>query len=145
VTARRAAAIAVAALAVVSAAITFPSSWSWTNEQHDAFSGLSSPQNVFKYQELLPAEAVAFARARLRPRERYFVLPRNGALFAGVNYPTAVRTFARYALLPAVQVQSPAQADVVVGVGADPRTLGLGYAKVERDPRGTVVVARVAR
>lgn len=141
----RAAAAAVAALTLASAAITFPHSWSWASDQRGSFSGLASPELVFKYQELMPQEAVAFVRERLRPKERYYILPRAGSLFAGVSYPTAVRTFTRYALLPAVQVQDPHEAGVVVGVGADPAALGLRYSKVEWDPNGTVVVAQVAR
>src|SRR5258708_40002882 len=106
--ARRAAVPAVAALALLSAAITFPHAWSWASSERSSFEGLASPEIVFKYQQLLPEEAVIFARAHLRAKERYYVLPRDaGALFAGVSYPTAVRTFARYALLPAVQGQDP--------------------------------------
>jgi len=142
---RRVAAPAVAVLALVSAAITFPHAWSWASDQRSSFEGLDSPTLVFKYQQLLPAEAVAFVQTRLRPKQRYYVLPREGDFFAGVSYPTAVRTFARYALLPAVQVQDPRSADAVVGVGADPGVLGLAYAKVEWDPNGTVVVAQVKR
>jgi len=143
---RRVAAPAAAILALVSAAITVPHAWSWVNGQQSSFQGLASDELVFKYQQLLPEEAVVFARARLAPKERYYVLPRPGtAPFAGVDYATAVRTFARYALLPAVQVQDPHAADAVVGVGADPGKLGLSYAKVQWDPTGSVVVATVKR
>lgn len=142
---RRAAALVVAALAFISAAITFPHSWSWASNQRTSFEGLASPELVFKYQQLLPAEAVSFAQARLKPKDTYYVLAREGSLFAGVDYPTAVRTFARYALLPAVQVQDPHAADFVIGVGADPGTLGLKYSKVDWDPNGGIVVAKVAR
>lgn len=135
----------VAVLAFISAAITFPHAWSWASDQRSSFEGLASPTIVFKYQQLLPQEAVAFAQARLHPRDRYYVLAREGSLFAGVNYPTAVRTFARYALLPAIQVQDPHAADYVIGVGADPGTLGLKYSKVDWDRNTGVAVARVAR
>ena len=142
---RTAAALVVAGLALVSAAITFPHSWSWASKQRSSFEGLASPELVFKYQQILPGEAVSFAQARLKPKDRYYVLSREGSLFAGVSYPTAVRTFARYALLPAVQVQDPHAADFVVGVGADPGKLGLKYSKVEWDPHGDLAVAKVAR
>lgn len=132
-------------LAFASAAITFSHSWTWTSDQRSSFEGLASPELVFKYQQLLPGEAVVFAQARLRPKDRYYVLAREGSLFAGVNYPTAVRTFARYALLPAIQVQDPRAADFVIGVGAGPGKLGLKYSKVEWDPNGGFVVAKVAR
>jgi len=138
-------AIAVAVVAFVSTVITFPHAWSWASDQRSSFEGLASPTLVFKYQQLLPEDAVAFARARLKPRDRYYVLARQGSLFAGVNYPTAVRTFARYALLPAVQVQDPHLADYVIGVGADPGTLGLTYSKVDWDRNTGVAVAKVAR
>jgi hypothetical protein len=142
----RLAAAAVAVLAVVSAAVTLPKSWSFASDERASFTGVAgSPTLVFKYQQLLPAEAVRFVQARLRPRERYYVLPRKGMLFAGVSFPTAVRTFARYALLPAVQVDDPNDADAVVGVGADPGTLALQYSKVEWDPaKSGVVVAEIA-
>ena len=84
-------------------------------------------------------------QARLRPKDTYYVLAREGTLFAGVDYPTAVRTFARYALLPAVQVQDPGKADYVIGVGADPGKLGLKYSKVDWDEQDAVAVAKVAR
>jgi hypothetical protein len=100
---------------------------------------------VFKYQQILPGPAVSFVQARLRPKDTYYVLAREGSLFAGVNYPTAVRTFARYALLPSVQVQDPRKADWVIGVGADPGALGLTYSKVDWDERDGVAVAKVAR
>lgn len=139
------AALVVAVLAFVSAAITFPHSWSWASDQRSSFEGLSSPELVFKYQQILPGAAVAFAQARLRPKDTYYVLAREGTLFAGVDYPTAVRTFARYALLPAVQVQDPRKADYVIGVGADPGKLGLKYSKVDWDEQDGVAVAKVAR
>jgi hypothetical protein len=140
-----AAAIVVAALALVSAAITFPHSWSWATDQRNSFEGLASPTLVFKYQQLFPEDAVAFAQARMQPKDRYYVLAREGSLFAGVDYPTAVRTFTRYALLPAVQVPDPHAADFIIGVGADPGTLGLKYSKVDWDRKAGVAVAKVAR
>ena len=132
-------------LALASAAITFPHSWSWASDQRASFDGLSSPDLVFKYQQLFPGQAVAFADARLRPKDTYYVIARPGAVFAGVDYPTAVRTFTRYALLPAVQVQDPKRADYVIGVGADPGTLGLTYSQVDWDRQDGVAVAKVAR
>jgi hypothetical protein len=144
--ARRVGALVVAALALASAVITVPRSWQWIQDQESSFQGLGSPEIVFKYQQLLPEEAVVFVHGRVHAKERYFLLPRAGsAPFAGVDYGTAVRTFARYALLPAVQVQDVHSADVIVGVGADPKRLGLTYAKVDWDPTGAVVVARVKR
>jgi len=142
------AALAVGALLVVSTAITLPDSWSWTSEQREAFSNVDvQPAVVFRYQQLLPAEAVDFVRRRVRAKERYFLLAGgSGDVVLGVPRQTAARTFARYALLPAVQVADVEDADVVVAVGADPATLGIPLERVERDPAKTgVTVARIAR
>jgi hypothetical protein len=146
--ARAAAGAAVAALALVSAAITFPAAWSWTSDQREAFSSVEpSPVNVFRYQQLLPAEAVAFVRKRVKAKERYFLLARGGEdVVLGVPRQTAARTFARYALLPAVQVADVTDADVVVALGVDPASLGIRYQRVDWDPAQTgVAVARIAR
>jgi hypothetical protein len=146
--ARAAAAVAVGALALLSAAITVPKSWSWTSDQRDAFAGIEpSPTLVFRYQQLLPADAVAFVREHVRTKERYLLLVREGGvLVAGVSPESAARAFARYALLPAVQVQDVQHADVVVGLGVDPGTLKLRYSRVDWEPGGTgVAVGRIAR
>jgi hypothetical protein len=139
--------VAVAALAVVSAAITFPESWSWASDQREAFSSVQvRPEVVFRYQQLLPEEAVDFVRERVRKKERYFLLARGGEdVVLGVPRQTASRTFARYALLPAVQVDSADDADVVVALGVDPGTLGIRFESVEWDRKNGVAVARIAR
>jgi hypothetical protein len=93
----------------------------------------------------MPGQAVAFADARLHPKDTYYVIAREGTVFAGVDYPTAVRTFTRYALLPAVQVQDPRKADYVIGVGADPGKLDLTYSKVDWDEQDGDAVAKDAR
>jgi len=145
---RAAAAVAVAALAVLSSAITFGDSWSWASDQREAFSSVDvRPAVVFSYQQLLPEEAVAFVRDRVRAKERYFLFAGGGGdVVLGVPRQAAARTFARYALLPAVQVADVRDADVVVAVGADPATLGVRFARVEWDPsKSGVAVARIAR
>jgi hypothetical protein len=142
-----AAAVAVAVLAVVSAAITFPESWSWATDQREAFASVEvQPDVVFRYQQLFPAEAVAFVRERVRKKERFFLVTRGGDdVVLGVPRATAARTFARYALLPAVQIDSVDDADVVVAVGVDPGTLGVPFDRVEWDRKNGVAVARIAR
>jgi hypothetical protein len=149
---RRSTAAAVAAaaalvLAVVSAAITFPRAWSFAGDQRAAFGDLpSDPTLVFRYQQLLPARSVAFVRERVRAKERYFLLASGGTTsVVGVPAETATRTFARYALLPAVQVRDVRDADVVVALGRDPASLGLRYASVDRDVATGIAVARIAQ
>jgi len=143
-----AAAVAVAALAVASAAITLPDSWAWASDQRESFASVEvRPTVVFGYQQLLPAEAVDFVRGQVQAKERYFLLAASGEdVVLGVPRQTAARTFARYALLPAVQVADVADADVVVAVGVDPGTLGVRFRRVDWDPSESgVAVARIAR
>ena len=49
----------------------------------------------------------------------------DGGFAAGVDRATAGRIFSRFYLLPAIQVDTPAKADVVLTVGVDPHSLGV--------------------
>jgi hypothetical protein len=134
-------------LAVVSTARGLPNTWDFLSSQRSAYADLTAaqPNLVPQFQALLPVQAAAFFQARMGHHDRYYVQVAPGTFFTGVDLPTAVRTFARYFLLPAVAVRDPHEADVVLSVGADPRALGLRYARVERDPSGRYTFARVAR
>ena len=63
----------------------------------------------------------------VRRGDRVYVHARPGTTVRGVDFPTGARTFARYYLLPAIVVERPEDATVVVGVGRNPRELGLTY------------------
>ena len=70
----------------------------------------------------------------MRPGLRYYVdvpgTARQGLVF---------RTYATYALLPALPVDSPRRADVVLGYGTDVRRLGVPFARVEAPARGVTI------
>jgi hypothetical protein len=97
------------------------------------------------FQTLLPTTAVQFFSSRLRPGDRFYVLVDDRPFMEGVDYPTAVRTFARFELLPAIFVENPQQADVVLAIAADPNVLGLTLESIERRSDGRYAIARVAR
>ena len=143
----RTAAVAVfVVLALASTLTTYGDSWSFLSGQRESYADLtaSEPNVVPDFQSLIPVEAANFFFAHLHRGERYYLLVREGTFFTGVDLPTAVRTFGRFALLPAVAVQDPREADVVLAVDADPATLGLRYASVDRAAGGRYAVARVA-
>ena len=134
-------------LALVSTFRTYGDTWSFLGAQRDAYVEVTAenPNLVPEFQTLLPSAEVEFFFTHLRRDDRFYVHVEEGPFIAGVDYPTAVRTFARFQLLPAVAVTAPEQADVVLAVGADPRTLGLAYASVARSADGRYAVARVRR
>jgi hypothetical protein len=135
------------ALAAFSTGRTFGQTWDFLSDQRESYRDLTAaePNVIPEFQTLLPVAAVNFFSSRMRRGDRFYVHAAEGSLFAGVDYPTAVRTFARFQLLPAVLVRDPAEADVVVAVGADPAQLGLRLGEVDRSPDGRYSVARVLR
>ena len=135
------------ALAAFSTGRTFEGTWDFLQDQRDSYADLTAaePNVVPEFQTLLPVSAVNFFSSRMRRSDRFYVQAAEGPFIAGVDYPTAVRTFARFELLPAVLVRDPAEADVVLAVGADPSRLGLRLRDVARSPDGRYSFARVAR
>jgi len=135
-----------AVLAAVSIVRTLPDTWSYLSRQHDTYAPLtaSDPNLVAGYDSLLPPGALTFFAERAKRGERFYVQARPGSFIAGVDYPTAVRTLARYELLPAVEVDDPRDADVVFSLGPSPSALGLRYERIDRDSRG-YTAARVRR
>jgi hypothetical protein len=127
---------AVVVLGVVSTAQTLPDTWNFLSSQHSAYADFTKtePNLVPEFQSLLPASVAGFFAQRVHRGQRFYVQVPEGRFIAGVDYPTAVRTFARYELLPAVEVFDPRAADVVFSIGADPHALGLAYERIERPP-----------
>jgi hypothetical protein len=135
------------AFAVLSTLRTLPDTWSFLSGQRSSYADLTAaqPNVVPQFQSLVPVEAGRFFFAHLRRGDRYYLLAEEGTFFAGVDHETAVRTFGRFYLLPAVAVRDPADAEVVLAIGADPRDLDLRYAEVVRAPGGRYAFARVTR
>lgn len=134
-------------LALASAVRTLPPALHFLSNQHSSYADVTrdDPNLVPQFQGLLPVRTETFFAARLRRGERYYIQVPPGRYFTGVDLPTAVRTFARFELLPAIWVADPHRADVVLSLGDDPAKLGLRYSKVERSDDGRASVATVAR
>ncbi|HZB23444.1 MAG TPA: hypothetical protein VE444_06320 [Gaiellaceae bacterium] len=143
---RNAAAGVCAAIALVSTLMTLPDTWSWLSEQHDVSAELSDASRfqAAGFNNRLPVGGFDFFRTHVKRGDRVYVLARAGTSTRGVDFPTAARTFARYYLLPAIVVDDPADATVIVTVARDPRELGLRYTSVLEQDGGTFTVARVS-
>ena len=139
----RALALVCAALALASVALTLPDTWDWLSEQRSALVDLEPIDRVQApgFNNRLPVGGFEFFRTNVRRGDRVYVLARPGTTVRGVDFPTGARTFARYYLLPAIVVDRPEDATVVVGVGRDPKELRLPYKTELRD--GNFFVGRV--
>jgi hypothetical protein len=142
-----AAASAVAALLVAlgSGINDFPVTWDWLSGQHADFAHLSPTERRQEpgTAQLLPVDAFDFFRSKLRDGDRYYIAAKRGGFETGVDRATASRIFARYYLLPAIQVDAPDEADVVFTVGADPKSLGVPLKRVQKFGGGNYYAARV--
>jgi hypothetical protein len=131
----RAAVAICVALALASSALTLPDTWRWLSEQRSDLEALTPADRVQApgFNNRLPVGGYEFFRANIRRGDRVFVLARPGTTVRGVDFPTGARTFARYYLLPAIVVERPEEATVVVGIARDPDELGLTYKSTLRD------------
>ena len=96
--------------------------------------------------QLLPVDAFDFFRSKRRRRRHATTSPsERGGFTTGVDRATAARIFSRFYLLPAIQVDAPAKADVVLTVGVDPHSLGVPLGRVAKFSGGNYFAARVRR
>jgi hypothetical protein len=132
-----------AALALASAAITLPDTWRFLSDQRNDLANLDAVDRVQApgFNNRLPVGAFDFFRANVRRGDRVYVLARAGTTVRGVDFPTGARTFARYYLLPAIVVEGPEDANVVVAIGRDPKELGLTYKSTVR--QDDFIVSRI--
>jgi hypothetical protein len=144
------AACAVAALAALVVALAsgfkeLPGTWNWLSGQRSQFEHLSARERAEEpgTAQLLPVDAFDFFRSKLRDGDRYYIAAKPGGFETGVDRATASRIFARYYLLPAIQVDQPAEADIVFTVGVDPKSLGVPLARVQKFAGGNYYAARV--
>jgi hypothetical protein len=138
-------ALAVPVVALASGLRDLPGTWDWLSGQRSQFEGLSATERAQEpgTAQLLPVEAFDFFRSQLRSGERYYLAASHGTFTAGVDRATAARIFGRFYLLPAVQVDEPAKADVVLTVGVDPHTLGVPLGEISKFSGGEYYAARV--
>lgn len=142
-----AAALATFAIAIASGVKELPGTWNWLSGQHAQFEHFSAQERAQEpgTAQFLPVDAFDFFRAALREGDRYYLAVRRGRFVTGVDRATAARIFGRFYLLPAIQVDEPARADVVLTVGIDPHTLGVSLGPVGKFQGGNYFEARVRR
>jgi hypothetical protein len=141
------AALAAFAIAIASGVKELPGTWDWLSGQRTEFESMSDFQRAQEpgTAQLLPVDAFDFFHSKLGEGDRYYIAVRSGGFAAGVDRATAARIFSRFYLLPAVQVDSAAKADVVLTVGVDPQSLGVSLGPVAKFSGGNYFAARVRR
>jgi len=144
-TAAAASAVAALLVALGSGIDDLPVTWDWLSSQHADFAHLSPTERRQEpgTAQLLPVDAFDFFRSKLRDGDRYYIAAKRGGFEAGVDRATASRIFARYYLLPAIQVETADEADVVFTVGVEPKSLGVRVARVQKFSGGNYYAARV--
>jgi hypothetical protein len=140
-------ALAALVIALVSGLKDLPGTWDWLSGQRDQFEHLSAAERAREpgTAQLLPVDAFDFFRSKLREGDRYYLAVTKGGFSTGVDRATAGRIFSRFYLLPAIQVDVPEKANVVLTVGVDPHTLGVPLERVEKFSGGNYFEARVRR
>jgi len=145
-TARAAAVALFLAVAIFSVLNTYRFSWAVMYSDRITYDNLTPVERVHAPGDRIPLRMDIFDwyRDHLQPGDRYFLQVKPGDL-GSVDYPTAVRTFGRFYLLPAVLVDDPLHATVILSWDDDPHALGLPYTRVDRAGRQLVWAARLDR
>ena len=142
-----AAAAAALIIALASGLKDLPGTWDWLSGQRAQFEHFSAQERVEEpgTAQFLPVDAFDFFRSNARLGDRYYLAVTRGGFTTGVDRATAARIFSRFYLLPAIQVDTPAKADVVLTVGVDPHSLGVPLGRVEKYSGGNYFAAQVRR
>jgi len=144
------AAVAVAAVATVLAVASAWHSggrlWSLLDAQHSRYATLSaSEREALPFDQAgLPGAVFAFYASLIGPGDRvYFQVgpPSHGAR---LDLATSFAAAARFALLPAVQTTSLAEATVVVSYRADPGRLHVPFLTQQKDGSLPAYVSRIS-
>jgi hypothetical protein len=114
--------------------------------ERERFEGLTAAERERAFGTSIPTRMDMFDyyRALIRPDDRFYVQVTN-APFGLADKETVVRTIARYYLAPAVEVERPEEATVVLSYDADPGLLPLRYSEQHRAGLQLIFVSRVAR
>jgi len=142
-----AAAVLVLVLALASGLMDLPGTWDRLSAQRSQFEDLSAADRAREpgTSQLLPVDAFDFFRSRVGEGDRYYLAVTKGGFTTGVDRAQAARIFGRFYLLPAVQVDAPDKANVVLTIGVEPHTLGVELGEVTKYAGGQYFVARVRR
>jgi hypothetical protein len=86
-----------------------------------------------------------FYRSYLRPGDRYWVQVAATPFGSFADKATVVRTVGRLALVPAVEVARPEDAEVILSWDSDPGLLPYRYSEQHRAGAQLIFVSRVQR
>lgn len=134
------------AVALFSVTNTYRFDWAVMHDDRIAYENLTAQERVHAPGDHIPLrmDIFDFYRDRLRRDDRYFFLVPPGR-FGTIDKPTAVKTFGRFYLLPAVLVDDPLRATVILSWDIDPRALGLPYTHLDEAGKQIIFVARIDR
>lgn len=145
--AARAAALIAILLLAASVAKGLPEAKQWIRGAYHAYAPLTAAERARSYGNAVPLdmEIFDFYKRHLRAGDRYYMQVLNSPFSTFADKRTVVTRVGRLYLLPAVQVERPAEADVILSFERDPAELGLRYAEQIRAGLQLIFVSRVAR
>ena len=117
------------------------------HSQRAAFAPLSAKARAqaFGTSVPVPMEIFDFYAAHLRPGDRYWVQVDPGAFGQFADKAKVVRSVGRLELMPAVEVERPDDADVILSWEKDPGLLPYRYSEQYRAGLQLLFVSRVRR
>ena len=142
-----AAAVASAVLLAVTAARELVPTIHVMQRERGRWAALSAAERERAFGERIPLrmDVFDFYRSHLRPGDRYWIQVEASPFSAFGDKAIVVRGVGRMALLPAVEVERPETADVILSWDSDPGTLPYRYAEQHRAGLQLLFVSRVAR
>jgi hypothetical protein len=147
----RAAALATAAAALIAVAATLHSGLTHSLRVLDGerarFEALPEEQRQQAFGLLLPTrmDIFDFYRRHLRRDDRFYIQISDEAFGRFASKATVVRSVARFYLAPAVEVDDPREATVILSYERDPAELPFRYADQVRASLQPIFVSRIAR
>jgi hypothetical protein len=122
-----------------------PLTWRTMRAETAAYAPLSREERDFVFITRLemPAGLFQWYREQLRRGDGYYVHGAPGGFGQFADLRTTVRALGRLHFLPAVEVDRPEDANVIVSWGADPAELGFRYVKQVQAGEQPYFVSRV--
>jgi hypothetical protein len=146
---RIAALTTLAAVAVLAGAVVtrLPETWNAAKTERRAWERLPDAERQLAYVTRIPLrlDIFEFWQRHLRPGDRYYVQIPPDAFSAFADKPTIVRAVGRVFLLPAVEVEKPERADVILSWDSDPGLLPFRYSDQVRAGLQLIFVSRIDR
>jgi hypothetical protein len=117
------------------------------DSEHRRFAGMTDAERDQAFGLLIPTrmDIFDFYRRLIRPDDRFFVQVEDEAFGRFAGKATVVRSVARYYLAPAIEVEDPDDATVVLSYDTDPALLELKYSEQVRAGLQLLFVSRIAR